>query len=116
MAQVVVEHHLGGGGAEERLSRRHGGDAADEVGIGRILQQITARAGLQRLRDERLLGVHAENEHADVREAPQDLTRRFDTAQQRHPDVEHHHVGLERQREPHGFAAVGRFATTSQPS
>ena len=65
---VVVEHDLGDRGAEERLAGGHVGDRADQVGVGGILQQVAPRAGLQRLRDVRLVRVHAQDQDAHVRQ------------------------------------------------
>ena len=53
--------------------------------------------------------MHAENEHARVREAPGDLPRRLDAVQERHGDVEDRHVRLVLLGKAHGFTAVARL-------
>ena len=54
------------GGAEKALAPADGVNRLDQIGFGGILQQVGARAGLQRTDDVALVAVHAEDRDRDV--------------------------------------------------
>src|SRR5688500_4422575 len=110
VAQVIVEHDLRGGRAEKRFSGRDRRDAANKIRVGGILEQVPARAGLERRRDERLLSVHAQDEHTGLRQPANNLARCLDAAQQRHGYVEDDDVGLQCEGKTYRFASVRRLA------
>ena len=51
---------------EHRLAGRHPLDGRRQVEIERVLQDVAARAGVERLPHQRVLGVHAEHQDRDV--------------------------------------------------
>ena len=51
---------------EDRFSRRDPLHRRGQIEIQRVLQDVAARAGVQRLPHERFLRVHAEHQHGDV--------------------------------------------------
>src|SRR5579883_3512144 len=53
-------------------------DGGDQVEIHGIFQNVATRAGLERLADQRVFGMHAEHENGDVREFREDAARGFD--------------------------------------
>jgi hypothetical protein len=64
---------------------------------------------LQSLSDIRLISVHAQHQHADIRQSTNDLPRGFNPVQQRHSDVEDGDVWLNRERFLDRLPAVARF-------
>ena len=66
-AHVVLDEHGGDRRTEERLAGGDGADRREQILVGRVLQQVGARAGRQRANDVRLVGVHAEDDHAGGR-------------------------------------------------
>ena len=99
--QPRVEHDLAGRGALD--DRR-------EIQIDRALQDVTARARLERLPDERVLRVHAQDDDLRVGSVAQDRPRRGDAVHPGHRIVDEHDLRTDRLRQANGFVAVARLA------
>ena len=97
-------------GLKKGFPRGHGADGREQVLVGGVLQQVGARARGERAKNVRLIGVHAEDDHA---RRPIELLRargHLDAVQFRHADVENEHVGPMLFAEPDGVEAVGGFS------
>ena len=81
-----------------------------EIEVERVLQDVSARTGIERLRHERLLGVHAEHEDRDVAAGLEDAPRRDEAARAGHGAVHDDDARREAERQANGLVAVARFA------
>ena len=70
--------------------------AVRQLGCGRSLEQIRGRARSERFGRQIGVLVHRQEHQLDVRQLLLDLTPRFETVQERHRDVEHDDIGLQR--------------------
>ena len=102
-------------GTEERLAVRQIRYGPHQVRIGGVLQHEPARTRLQRLRDVHLVGVHADDEDANLGQPSHDLPSGVDPVEPRHRDVQDGDMRLELQRSAHGFGAVTGFSHDLPP-
>ncbi len=77
---------------------------------GGLFEQKAHRAGLGRMFDIRVIAVRGKHEHFGGGDGFENLPRGFQTIEQRHRDVHHHHVGTKFFGQRDGLAAVLRFA------
>ncbi|KGD58558.1 hypothetical protein DP49_5848 [Burkholderia pseudomallei] len=104
-------NHPGGDSlTEERLPGEHRADRAHDLGCGRILQQIAARARAHRLRHVFDVVVHRQHQHANRRKALVKDARERDSVHALHADVHQREIGRERLGERERFIRIARFA------
>ena len=100
-------------GTEHRMqvlaSRRDRTHGAEQLFVGGLLQQIAARALLERLAHVGGVVVHREHENRRLRSGPLDFGRDLETAAPRHRDVKQDHVGLVEACDPHRFLCATGF-------
>ena len=82
--------------------------AADDLGVGRLLEHVAARAGLERLADVARVVLHREHEHLRVGHGLQERGHALDPALAGHDDVHQHDVGLVLDRLEDGALRVRR--------
>ena len=107
---VVLDEDRGDGGAEEGFARGHGADGRKQVLVGGVLEQVGACACREGAKDVRLIGMHAENDHA---RRPVELLRargHLDAVQFWHPDIENQQVGPMLLAESHRLETIGGFS------
>ena len=80
---------------EHRLAGRDFPHGRREVEIERVLQDVAARARVERLAHQRVLRMHAEHEDGDLRVVAEDLPRGDETARARHGAIHHDNGRLE---------------------
>ena len=97
-------------GAQEPAAAGQGADGEEQVGLQRVLEDVAAHAGGQRVPHILRIVEHAEDHDRPVRPAPQDLDGRVEAVDLRHRHVEHDHVGVELLVEGDGFGAAARLA------
>ena len=99
-------------GIERRLAARRGADAlGDAVGVD-VLEQVAARARLQRADDPRAVGERRQHDHRRLRALGEDAARRLDAVEDRHVEVHQHDVG----RQPRGTARRPRRRRRRSPT
>ena len=100
-------------GAEQRVqvlaSRRDRAHGGQELLVCGFLQQVAARALLERLAHVGGVVVHREDENRRLRSGPLDLGRDLETAAARHGDVKQDHVGFIQARLPHRLLCATRL-------
>jgi hypothetical protein len=107
---VVLDEHRGHRRTEVRFSRRDGADRRNEIFVRRTLEQVPSRAHGQGTNDVRLVGVHAEDDHARRLRQLLGTSRDLDAIELWHRDVEDHHVRAERLAQSYRFEAIGSLA------
>lgn len=84
----------------------HGFNRADEIVFGGIFQQVGPRAGLKRLQDVALIGMHAKKNDGGPRQLRRNLSCGLDAVQNGHRHIHDHDVGLMLLGHRDRFAAV----------
>ena len=79
-----------------------------DLGVGRLLQHVAARAGGERLADVRRIVLHREHQHPPLR-CLDHVGAGFETRAPRHDDVEEHDIGLLEPRRADTRVAVARL-------
>src|SRR5262249_32274589 len=77
-----------------------------DIGSGRILQEISVRTGFDGARDVHFVGMHAQDEDAYRWKSADDLLNGIDAAELRHGEVQDDHIRLQFERLPHGLTPV----------
>ena len=80
---------------DERLADRRRPDALHQLGDRRVLQEVAARAGEDRVHHVAVLIRDRQHEHARQRRDHRDLAGRLDAADARHVEIHHDDVGRE---------------------
>ena len=86
------------GRAEDRVARRDRPHRAEELGALGALEQVAARAGLDRREDRIVVVGHREHEHGDMGGGVDDPARRLDPIHAGHRQVHQDDVRMERPR------------------
>src|SRR5262249_51964346 len=81
-----------------------------KIDIGAVFQQIAFCASCERSHQIGFVGVHAQNDDADLRILLHQLSSRLDTVQCRHRNIHDDDVWDQFLRHSHGFAAFGCLA------
>src|SRR6478672_8902830 len=92
----------------------HFPDRRDQLGVGGLLEDIAARAGLERLAHVARVMLHREDEYLRLRELVKDLWNDFDPALVRHHHVHQDNVGLRGSRLEDGIAGAPGLADCFQ--
>ena len=99
-------------GAERRMhvapTRSDLAHRLHDLGVGRLLQHVAARAGGERLANVRRIVLHREHQHASLG-CIDHLGAGFETRAPRHDDVEEHDIGLLEARCEDTAVAVARL-------
>src|SRR5690606_34299540 len=92
------------------VARVHGPHGRHELVAAGVLQEESARAGLQRTECIVVEVKRREDEHLDLRRVARDPRGGLDAADARHPDVHEHEVGAQLERAPDGVLTVDGFS------
>src|SRR5579884_1280907 len=110
LTNVVLGQGLRDGGAEERSAGGDCADGAKQIGLNVVLQEIALHSGRERADQKLLVGVHAEDDDLYVGSPPQDLSRRVDSVQLGHGDVQHDYGRAELFSQRRRLHPIGRLA------
>ena len=88
----ALQHLRRDRGGDERLSDRRRPDPLQQLGDRRVLQEVAARTGEDRVHHVCVLVGDRQHEHAGQRRDHRDLTGRLDAADPRHVEIHHDHV------------------------
>ena len=95
---------------DERLAGCDLLDRPQQRLVGRLLEDVPARPGLEAALEQCPLGVGGEDQHLGIGNAAHDLLGRLDPVHSRHAQVHHDHVGAAALGECDGRLAVGGLA------
>jgi hypothetical protein len=113
--EVIGDQRLGGGRGEERLAEHHLADRLDQVDVGRALEDVAGRAGLQRPEQVLRVVVHRQHQHLDLGRQPVDRARRVDAVHAGHRDVEQRDLGPQGEDALDALGAVAGLADHLEP-
>jgi hypothetical protein len=88
-----VDEHARDFGVERRTAGVRGADAREHLFRIGVLQEITDRAGLERVEDALLVCERREYHDMQVSRFLGDLSRRFDAVEHGHRQIHQHDVG-----------------------